>query len=184
MTWFRVSVPAKSTWDFRVESPDGEDFDLMHNGRFHDTGERADIVKLVNATDRTKTEIVGVYLHADANDANVVNRNIEGDSKPPVVLSFAEEMPAGLALAQEWDALNEAGAEAANVAGEFDAEITAFTAPQRQNAGDALVWTQTAVTPGTRQAVNDKRYFQWRLHVKKSRNRAIKTTALTFLELT
>ena len=180
MTWIRVSVPPESTWDFRLSSPDGEDFDLIHRGRFHDTAERTDIVRLVNPTGRAVTERIGIYRHG-ANDPSADNS--AGD---PVIASFAPILPAGLALAQEWDALTGAGAEVENVAGEFDYEITAFTAPARPSGqpNAPLAWTEQAVTPGTRAVVSDKRYFQWRIHIKKSRNRALKSVAFTFLELT
>ena len=93
-------------------------------------------------------------------------------------------MPAGLALAEEWEGLAGGGAEVENVAGEFDYEITAFTAPERQNANDPIAWTAPiAVVPGVRQSITDMRYFQWRIHIKKSRNRALKSVAFTFLEL-
>ena len=179
MTWLRVSVPPESAWEFRLASPEGEDFDIEHRGQFHDTGERTDIVRLVNPTGRAVTERIGVYRHG-ANDASADNS--AGD---PVIASFAPAMPAGLALAQEWESLAGGGAEVENVAGEFDYEITAFTAPARPSGqpNAPLAWTETAIIPGTRQAVNDKRFFQWRIHIKKSRNRALKSVAFTFLEL-
>ena len=126
-TWVKVRVPANSTWEVRV---DGQpDFDLVHRGQFHDTG-GGDIVRIVNPTKRTITEKVGIYRYAAVADADP---NDEGQSGP-VTLSFAPAQPAGLALAAEWDALAGAGAQAENVAGSFDAEITAFTAPPRDRA--------------------------------------------------
>ena len=111
----------------------------------------------------------------------------EGDSKPPVTLSFARAMPAGLALAEEWAALNEAGARAQNVAGEFDSEISVITAPERP-AGQpnaALVWTAAqTLTPGVRVAVAGQRHFQFTMFVKRSRNRALRNVAFTYLQLT
>ena len=178
-TWVAVRIPPGGEYDLRAESPPGQDFDLIHRGLFHDTGAAADVVRLENRTTRTVTEKVGIYRWAEAPDAEP---NADG---PPVTVSLAPAMPAGLALAAEWDALTGAGAAADNVAGAFDAEITAFTARQRP-AGQPnapLSWSEQAVVPGTRVQV-EARYFRWRMHVKESRNRALRSTAFTFLELT
>ena len=184
-TWFRVRVPAGETRDLRLTAPEGEDFDIAFDGGFRETRERTEIVRLTNPTQRSAAFKIGVYRHAKSADHAFVNRNEEGaPAKPPVTLSLAPVQPAGLALAEEWDALTGAGAEAQNVAGEFDFEITVWTAPAKANASDPIAWrSPVAITPGTRVAVSDMRYVQWRIHIKKSRNRALKSVAFTFLEL-
>ena len=175
-TWIRIRIPPGGEWDLRLESPPGQDFDMIHRGAFHDTAAAVDEVRLANPTGRAVTELVGIYRWAEAPDSD---SNADGD---PVMLSLSPVQPAGLALAAEWDELAGGFAGADNVAGAFDAEVTAFTAPEVP-AGQDLVWTARAVSPGTRVQV-EARHFRWRIHVKESRNRALRSVAFTFLEIT
>ena len=178
-TWFRVSVPAGETWEFRVESED--DFDLLHDGAVHQTGERAEVVRLVNATQRAVAFTVGVYRYAERTDAGFVNRSEEGvPDKPPVILSLGPAQPAGRALADEWAAL-QSGATAQNVVGEIDVEFLVSTAPSVQS-GQTPVFSDQSIAPGAQLAVTSQRFFKGRVHVKKARNRALRSVTFTFLE--
>ena len=88
-------------------------------------------------------------------------------------------MPGGQDLANEWEAVQD-GAGGLTVSGEFVAEMAVFHAPSTQ-AGNPT-FTEVAITPGQQVAVSSVRYLKGRIHIKKARNRALKSLAFTFLE--
>ena len=180
ITWFSMPVPAHSTLEVTLTSPEGEDFDMLHGGTHYDSGARSETITLSNATGKKVREKVGVYRYALERDATLINRNVEGEVKPPVRLALAPAMPSGADIFDAWQA-QQSGAGAQAVTGEFTADMTVFSAP---NVADGVtpVFTQQSITPGQQVAVSSRRFFKGRIHVKKSRNRALKSVAFTFVE--
>lgn len=179
-TWFRVTVPANSVMEFSVVNPDGQDFDMIHNGTHYASAARREPIRLENPTGRNVVERVAVYRYAPETDGSVINTNSEGDvSHPPVRVTFAHAMPGGADLSAGWEAQRE-GAGAQAVTGEFVADMTVFHAPSV--AAGQPSFTAQSITPGAQVAVSSVRYIKGRIHVKKARNRALKSVAFTFLE--
>ena len=178
-TWFQVRVPARTTLEFRVMCGGG-DFDLTHNGATVASGGPLEAVRLENPTSRAVLEKVAVYRYAPQTDPTQINSGSEGDmSHPPVRVSLTPPMPGGQALANEWAAVQD-GAGGQAVAGEFVAEMAVFHAPSA--AAGEPTFVEAAITPGQQVAVTSVRYLKARIHIKKSRNRALKALAVTFLE--
>ena len=175
-TWVQVSVPAGETWDLRVTAD--EDFDMavkVGDGfDWHVTGERTEATRLVNETGRAKTFKVAVVKYGET-DPSLINRNGEGDSKPPVTLDFAPAMNSGSVLEEEWDAI-ESGASAQNITGEFEADLVMWTGT---SANDLAV---TTLTKGGQEPFTSKSNFRGRIHVKKSRNRALRSVLFSVQE--
>ena len=180
-TWFRVSVPANTVMEFGVVNPDGQDFDMIHDGVHYASAARHETIRLENRTGRAVVEKVAVYRYAPETDGSVINTNSEGDvSHPPVRVTFAPVMPGGADLVAAWDNRWQ-GAVAQAVTGEFVADITVFHAPSVAD-GETPSFTATSIAPGSQVAVSSVRYIKSRIHVKKARNRALKSVAFTFLE--
>ena len=180
VTWFQVIVPAHSTYEFRVTAPEGDDFDMVHDGLVYAAGGRLEVVRLTNETAAPAYEKIGVYRYAAETDTSHINRGSEGSVTPPVRASLAPAMPGGAALAEEGAGLYD-GAGGLAVTGEFVAEMAVFHAPS-VNSGETPSFTEVAITPGSRVAVSSARFLKGRIHVKKARNRALKSVAFTFLE--
>ena len=180
-TWFEVSIPANTVLEFRVVCLGGEDFDLMHNGRVYASGGPLEAVRIENKTSRRVSEKVAVYRYAAETDPALINTDSEGGvSHSPVHISLAPPLPSGEALANEWMA-GQDGAGGLAVTGEFVAEMAVFSAPS-VNPGETPTYTEAAITAGNRVAVSSVRFLKGRIHVKKARNRALKSVAFTFIE--
>ena len=86
-------------------------------------------------------------------------------------------------LADEWHELEHGGAEGQNVSGEFDADVVILTAPS-VGSGQTPVFTENTVVAGAQVQVSSQRFFKVRVHIKKARNRALKSIVGTMLEVT
>ena len=128
-TWFQVTVPANSIMEFAVANPEGQDFDMIHDGVHYDSGAPRETIRLENPTDAAATEMVAVYRYAPETDGSIINTNSEGGvSHPPVPVTFAHAMPGGADLFDQWND-QDRGAVAQAVTGEFVAEMAVFHAP-------------------------------------------------------